>query len=119
MRLTPTQRAALLALPFEARMRLAEQESEGGWYHTSGILDVYSRHHQTAERMAAGWAWAPADPLAWMRAATPEGGWWTGEGGGTTEHPDEWTILDDTETIATAPDPITCALRAMGADLDD
>ena len=124
--MTPAQIARLLALPLEARQRLAEQPGPGCWcrydpfngdpesFHVQESAgDIYrgSAALGAEEMIARGWAWAPCCALAWLGAATPEGRAWFGSGPGGV-----WAIYHaDASTVAMSADPITCALAALEA----
>ena len=117
--MTPTQIARLLPLPLKARQRLAEQPGPGRWYRANGRTDGYlfdspadiKDDIRPPRLLGLGWAWAPCCALAWLRAATPEGGAWFGSGPGGV-----WAIYRaDASTVAMSADPITCALAALEA----
>ena len=73
--LNPTQITRLLALPIGWRRRLAAMPGPGWWYKPNGF--AWSNDgHLVCDRagvdvktgIADGWAWAPADRLAWLAA---------------------------------------------------
>jgi len=116
---SPDLIAAVLALPMEARLLLAKQEGPG-WWVTTWVLDTPPTPLQEAPRMCPdgpcdirivnGWAWLPASEVAWMEAATPEGGDWH------VESDSFWVIRDHRELRAwSAPTAPACALAALRA----
>jgi hypothetical protein len=102
---SPDLSAYVLALPLEARLLLARQDGPGWWCGHLGQTDLYcdpgagrgkSPRDIEAQLAFAGWAWLPADSVAWMEAATPEGGWWDASGGRENDVPDDrrfWQIV--------------------------
>lgn len=126
---TPAQLSRLLDLPLAARQRLAEQEGAGWWTppdatvarwvpHPSPRCLGYEGTDASSHRLASGWAWLPADSAAFMRAATPAGGWWAARVG---ERESSWCIYrgptgapdDDGDILADAPTALDCALTAL------
>jgi len=74
-----------------------------------------------AWRIEHGWAWLPTDSAALMRAATPEGGWWSASYDARgVEH---WMICrgptgapdDDGDCLAADNTALDCALMALEA----
>ena len=69
----PDLAARLLALPIEARRKLAEQDGPGWWIEDNGRIRNVLETSQIAWGVdvatSEGWAWWPADSLAWMEAA--------------------------------------------------
>jgi len=64
--LTANQADRLLALPVEWRLRLAMADGAGCRIRKDRPPSL--RAHPTPEHVERGWAWAPADRLAWLEA---------------------------------------------------
>ena len=112
MILSPDQLACLLALPLSARRRLL-CAGQGRLYRDGDTCGVCYDH--PPETLFETEAWAPADSISWMIAATPTGGWWQATHWSAIEL--EWIIHPDggVSRIASATTAITCALIALKA----
>ena len=72
---TPTQVSRLLALPIEARRKLAERDGPGWLVYTDGSSNAFDDSILYRSLVDAGvegalaCGWFPADSVAWMEAA--------------------------------------------------
>lgn len=119
---SPDLVAAVIALPLEAR-RLLVQQPGPGWHVGLGCSSV-TLYADVPERcLQREWwqehyqpqAWFPASEVAWMDAATPEGGGWDScwEDGGRL-----WIVYRPRASMGlpwTAPTAPLCALAALRA----
>ena len=82
MRPDPSTIARLLALPIEARRRLAEQPGPG-WliFAFEGRISIELRTRPPAHMDPECESWYPADSAVWMRAAAGERRWVIHRGG--------------------------------------
>ncbi|MFA5801259.1 MAG: hypothetical protein WC911_02155 [Thermoleophilia bacterium] len=114
--MTPEQIKRLLALPVKWRKKLAEQEAPGRWFamiHGEPMEMSDDRPFNrptdrcTLDAIDGGWAWAPCDSAAWMKAASEGLGWMIGP---TCVIDARSRSLMDTTFSS---NPIDCALLAM------